>query len=79
MHPTPEQIKSMLIYEAPTPVQEVVNHYRVLLEENKALKESAEYAVRNLNSFQELMKFDKRSWSFRKVNQIAEVLTEVTL
>jgi hypothetical protein len=38
-HPTPEEISNKLIFEAPTPVKEVVDAYRALLEENKRLKE----------------------------------------
>lgn len=38
-HPTPEEIKVMLIIHTPTPVQYVVDAYRALLEENKRLNE----------------------------------------
>jgi chromosome segregation ATPase len=37
-HPTPEEISNKLIFEAPTPVKEVVDAYRALLEENKRLE-----------------------------------------
>lgn len=35
-HPTPEEIKYKLIFDIPTPVQEVVNYYSTVLAELNA-------------------------------------------
>ena len=37
-YPSPEEIKEMLIFDAPTPVQKVVDHYAAVLQELQELK-----------------------------------------